>query len=100
MTDCESSLTHLTDWFQSCLTDCFSEAASRLHQLKDELKHKDHQIGSLESRLRRLGQEEEDLRARERLMTTEVEGLRGKLREKDEERQEGYTREERINRQC
>lgn len=82
------------------MQDCFSEAAHRLSQLKDELKHKDQALGNLESKCKRYTQEEHELKQKERFLATEVEDLRGKLRNKDEERQESFTREERMQRQC
>jgi len=86
----------LVEWSQSTLIECFQEAAQRLGQLKDELKHKDQVISSLENKCKRYTQDEQDLKQKEKFLATEVEDLRGKLRNKDEEKQESYTREERM----
>jgi len=68
------------------LQDCFSEAARRLSQLKDELKHKDSALSNLENKCKRYTHEEQELKQKEKFLATEVEDLRGKLRNKDEER--------------
>jgi hypothetical protein len=50
----------------------------------------------LEQRCKRSAKEEQDLKEREQFISTELEGLREKLRNKDEERQECALREERM----
>lgn len=49
---------------------------------------------------KRFSQEENELRQKEQFLATEVEDLRGKLRDKDEESLQVHTREERMQRQC
>jgi hypothetical protein len=58
-------------------------------------------LTNAEARLRRLTEEEmERLKEKERWMETEIEGLKERARAKEEERQEGVNREERMHRQC
>ena len=50
--------------------------------------------------MKRSAQEEQELREKESFLTTEVEGLREKMRSKDEEKDQSHSREERMQRQC
>ena len=54
----------------------------------------------MESKIRKIQKDQEDVREKEKMMTTECEGLKEKLRCKDDERHESHTREERMQRQC
>ena len=54
----------------------------------------------MEAKIRKIGQEQEEVREKERMMTTECEGLREKIRCREDEKVESHNREERMQRQC
>ncbi len=68
--------------------------------MRDDLRHKESLIGGLESKIRKIQLEQEEVREKERMMTTECEGLREKIRSKEDEKVESHNREERMQRQC
>ena len=68
--------------------------------MRDDLRHKESLIGGLESKIRKIQLEQEEVREKERMMTTECEGLREKIRCKEDEKVESHNREERMQRQC
>jgi hypothetical protein len=68
--------------------------------MREEIRHKESVVAGLEARLRKIGAEQEEIREKERMMTTECEGLREKIRCKEDEKAESHNREERMQRQC
>ena len=81
----------------SDIVDSFKRNAEKA---KEEIRHKESLVAGLESKIRKIQKDQEDVREKEKMMTTECEGLKEKLRCKDDERHESHTREERMQRQC
>ena len=100
ISESEQILKALHDWLSLGLTDALTERGHMIQDLKGELESRDHKFCSLESKYKRTLEEENDLKEKEQFITTEMDGLKEKLRSKDEERQESFQREERMQRQC
>lgn len=100
MCDFDHLLTLHGEWVAHGLSDIFETARRQSDKMRDEVRHKDSLVAGLEAKIRKIGQEQEENREKERMITTECEGLREKIRCREDEKLESHNREERMQRQC
>jgi hypothetical protein len=86
LSDLDNSLSLHLDWLTLGLSDIFDTFKRNAEKSKEEIRHKDSLVAGLESKIRKIQKEQEDIREKERMMTTECEGLKEKIRCKDDER--------------
>ena len=68
------------------------ELHSRLSIIQQRVLH-------LEQKIKCQNQDEDEFRDKEKFMETEIENLRGKLKAREDEKKEGFVREEKVIKQ-